>query len=144
MGSSVGRRLVLSLESEEGDLVADDILLRVDAELVDTLSALEATSLLVVCVDDLVGGGDDGVGGGEVVGVAATETELEVKVKIEVEVEVEETAEEALAAVVVLAEAEEGRCLSGGREGDGCDHGGLHLEACWVLTFVVECKGEMM
>lgn len=60
-----GGRLVVALEAGQGDVVADDILLAVDAELVDALGAFEAAGEGVVGVDDLVGGGDDLVGGGE-------------------------------------------------------------------------------
>lgn len=63
-----GRGLVLALEAGEGDVVADDVLFAVDAELVDAIGALEAASVGVVGVDDLVGGGFDLVGGGEVEG----------------------------------------------------------------------------
>lgn len=128
VGGSGGGRLVLALEAEGGDLVADDLLLSVDADLEDALGALQATSLLALGVDNLVRGGDDAVGGGEEGGLAAAEAELEVKVEVEVEIEVDEVAEEALAVVVLAAEVEDGGGLGSGREGDGGDGGGLHLE----------------
>jgi len=63
-----GGGLVVALEAGEGDVVADDVLFAVDAELVDAVGALEAAGVGVVGVDDLVGGGFDFVGGGEVEG----------------------------------------------------------------------------
>jgi len=66
VGGSVGGGLVVALEAGQGDVVADDVLLAVDAELVQALGALEATGVLVLGIDDLVGSGDDLVGGGEV------------------------------------------------------------------------------
>ena len=63
-----GGGLVVALEAGEGDVVADDVLFAVDAELVDAVGALEAAGVGVVGVDDLVGGGFDLVGGGEVEG----------------------------------------------------------------------------
>lgn len=68
VGGADGGRLVLALEAGEGDVVADDVLFAVDAELVDAVGALEAAGVGVVGVDDLVGGGFDLVGGGEVEG----------------------------------------------------------------------------
>jgi hypothetical protein len=65
VGGRDGGRLVLALEASEGDVVADGVLLAVDAELVKTASALEATGEGVVGVDDLLGDGDHFVGGGE-------------------------------------------------------------------------------
>lgn len=55
----IGRRLVLSAESIEGDVVADDVLLRVDAELEETPAVGQATGELVLAVDDFSGGGLD-------------------------------------------------------------------------------------
>ena len=63
-----GGGLVVALEAGEGDVVADDVLFAVDAELVDAVGALEAAGVGVVGVDDLVGGGFDLVGGGEIEG----------------------------------------------------------------------------
>jgi hypothetical protein len=63
-----GGGLVVALEAGEGDVVADDVLLAVNAELVDALGALEAAGVGVVGVDDLVGSGLDLVGRGEVEG----------------------------------------------------------------------------
>ena len=60
-----GGRLVVALEAGKGDVIADHVLLAVDAELVDALGAFEAAGEGVVGVDDLVGGCDDLVGGGE-------------------------------------------------------------------------------
>ena len=66
VGGGDGRGLVVALEAGEGDVVADDVLFAVDAELVDALGTLETAGVGVVGVDDLVGGGLDLVGGGEV------------------------------------------------------------------------------
>ena len=68
VGGGDGGRLVVALEAGEGDVVADEVLFAVDAELVDAVGAFEAAGVGVVCVDDLVGGGLDLVGGGEVEG----------------------------------------------------------------------------
>jgi hypothetical protein len=65
VGGRDGRRLVLALEAGDGDVVADDVLLGVDAELVQAAGALEAAGEGVVGVDDLLGEGDHFVGGGE-------------------------------------------------------------------------------
>lgn len=65
VSGSLGRGLVVTTEAKEGDVVANDILVRVDTILEDTVAALEATGELVLHVDDLVGGGQDIVGGGE-------------------------------------------------------------------------------
>jgi phage-related protein len=54
VSSRVGRRLVVSTESEEGDIVADDVLVGVNAELEDALASLKTASELVVGVHDLV------------------------------------------------------------------------------------------
>ena len=54
VSGSVGGRLVVSTEAVEGDVVADDILVGVDAELEETLASLESASELVVGVDNLV------------------------------------------------------------------------------------------
>jgi len=68
VGGRDSGRLVLALEASDGDVVADDVLLAVQAELVDTTGALKATSEGVVGVNDLLGDGDDLVGGGKVEG----------------------------------------------------------------------------
>ena len=68
VGGRDGGRLVLALEAGDRDVVADDVLLAVEAELVDTAGALEAAGEGVVGVDDLLGDGDHFVGGGEVEG----------------------------------------------------------------------------
>jgi hypothetical protein len=60
-----GGGLVVALEAGEGDVVADHVLLAVDAELVQAFGALEAAGEGVVGVDDLVRGGDHFVGGSE-------------------------------------------------------------------------------
>jgi hypothetical protein len=65
VGGRDGGRLVLALEAGDGDVVADDVLGAVEAELVDTAGALEAAGEGVVGVDDLLGDGDHLVGGGE-------------------------------------------------------------------------------
>lgn len=56
------------MEAGEGDVVADDVLFAVDAELVDAVGALEAAGVGVVGIDDLVRSGLNLVGGGEVEG----------------------------------------------------------------------------
>lgn len=127
VGGSVGRRLVLALEAEEGDLVADGVILGVDAELVDALGALETTGELVLGVDDLVRGGNDDVGGGEVVGLSTTETKLEVEVEVKVQVEAE-SEKTTLLAVVLVTKVEEGAGLGGGSEGGSGNGGGLHFD----------------
>lgn len=68
VGGGDGGGLVVALEAGEGDVVADDVLFAVDAELVDAVGALETAGVGVVGVDDLVGSGLDLVGGGEVEG----------------------------------------------------------------------------
>lgn len=60
-----GGRLVVALETGQGDVVADDVFFAVDAEFVQAFGALEAAGEGVVGVDDLVGSGVDFVGGGE-------------------------------------------------------------------------------
>lgn len=127
VGGSVGRGLVVTLEAEEGDLVADCVVLGVDTELVDALGALETAGELVLGVDDLVRGGNDDVGGGEVVGLSATETKLEVEVEVKVQVETE-AEETALLAVVLVTKVEEGAGLGGGSEDSGGNGGGLHFD----------------
>ena len=68
VGGRDGGRLVLALEAGDGDVVADGVLLAVDAELVNAASTLETAGEGVVGVDDLLGDGDHFVGGGEVEG----------------------------------------------------------------------------
>ena len=68
VGGGDGGGLVVALKAGEGDVVADDILFAVDAELIDAVCTLEAASVGVVGVDDLLGDGDHFVGGGEVEG----------------------------------------------------------------------------
>ena len=68
VGGGDGGGLVVALEAGEGDVVADDVFFAVDAELVDAVRAREAAGVGVVGVDDLVRGGLDLVGGGEVEG----------------------------------------------------------------------------
>lgn len=70
VGSSAGGGLEVAAESKEGDVVADDVLVGVDAVLEDSVGVGEAASELVLGVDDLVGGGLDVVDGGEVEGDA--------------------------------------------------------------------------
>lgn len=60
-----GRRLVVTSEAIDGDVVADDVLGGVDAEVEHASAALETTGELVLGVDNLVGAGDNVVGGGE-------------------------------------------------------------------------------
>jgi len=54
VSGSVGGRLEISTEAVEGDVVADNVLVGVDAELEETLASLESASELVVGVDNLV------------------------------------------------------------------------------------------
>lgn len=68
VGSSVGGGLKVTTEAINGDVVADDILVRVDAVKEPASGALKAASELVLAVDDLVGGGLDSVCGGVVEG----------------------------------------------------------------------------
>ena len=68
VGGGDGGGLVVALEAGEGDVVADDVLFAVDAELVGAVRAREAAGVGVVGVDHLVRGGFDLVGGGEVEG----------------------------------------------------------------------------
>lgn len=65
VSGSVGEGLVVAAEAKEGDIVADDVLVGVDAVLEDAVAALQATSELVLGVDDLVRGGQNIVGGCE-------------------------------------------------------------------------------
>lgn len=57
-----------AFEVDKGDVVADGVRERVDAEVEEALGALEAAGEVVFHVDDLVGGRDNVVGGGEVEG----------------------------------------------------------------------------
>jgi hypothetical protein len=68
VGGRDGGRLVLALEAGDGDVVADGVLLAVQAELVDAAGAFEAAGEGVVSINDLVGGGNQFVGRGEVEG----------------------------------------------------------------------------
>lgn len=68
VGGCQGRRLVLALEVHQGDVVADDILLGVNAVVEVADGAGQTAGGGVVAVDDLVGGSDDVVGCGEVEG----------------------------------------------------------------------------
>lgn len=68
VSGSVGGGLEVAAEAKEGDVVADDVLVGVDAVLEDSVGVGEATGELVLRVDDLVGGGFDVVDGGEVEG----------------------------------------------------------------------------
>lgn len=63
-----GRRLVVALESVDGDVEADNVLMDVDAVVEEPRAALEATRGVVLRVDDLVRGGDNLVGRGELEG----------------------------------------------------------------------------
>lgn len=60
--------LVLALEIVEGDVVADCVLVGVEAEEVEAFGAGEAAGGGVVGIDDLVWGSENGEGGGEVEG----------------------------------------------------------------------------
>lgn len=68
----VGGRLVVSTESIESDVVADNILVGVDAELEKALASLEATSELIFSVHNLVRGGNNLPGRSEGKGDVAT------------------------------------------------------------------------
>lgn len=68
VGRGRGGRLVVAAEVVESDVVAEDVLVAVQAELVQAGSAFEAAGVGVVGVDDLIGSGIDGVGGGELEG----------------------------------------------------------------------------
>jgi hypothetical protein len=63
--SGAGGRDVVTCDAGEGDVVADVVLLAVDAELVQAVGAFEAAGVGVVGVDNLVGESFDLVGGGE-------------------------------------------------------------------------------
>lgn len=65
VGGRGGRRLVVTLETIDGDVVADNILVGVDAKVEHASASLKTTSELVHGVDDLVGGGNDLVGRSE-------------------------------------------------------------------------------
>lgn len=65
VGRGRGGRLVVAAEVVQGDVVAEDVLVAVDAELVQACGAFQAAGVGVVGVDDLVWSGFDGVGGGE-------------------------------------------------------------------------------
>lgn len=60
--------LVLALEIVEGDVVADCVLVGVEAEEVEAFGAGEAAGGGVVGIDDLVWSSENGEGGGEVEG----------------------------------------------------------------------------
>lgn len=66
--STRGRRLVVAREAVNGDVVADDVLVRVNAEVEHASASLKATSELVLGVYHLVGAGYDIVGRGELKG----------------------------------------------------------------------------
>lgn len=68
VGGTRGRRLVVAREAIDGDVVADDVLVCVNAEVEHASATLEATSELVLGVYHLVGAGNDIVGGGELEG----------------------------------------------------------------------------
>lgn len=65
VSGSGGERLVLAAEAVEGDVVADDVLVGVDAVVEQASGALEAAGVGVHGVDDLIRASDDAVGGGE-------------------------------------------------------------------------------
>lgn len=56
VGGSVGGRLVVTSEAIQGDVIADDIFVRVDAKLEEALAALQSASVLVVCINNLIRG----------------------------------------------------------------------------------------
>lgn len=51
-------RLIFTLEAVDGDVVADDVLVDIDAIVEHAGAALKTTGRLVVRTNDLVGGGD--------------------------------------------------------------------------------------
>lgn len=108
VGGRVGRRLVLSAESIEGDVVADDILLRVDAELEQTPAVGQAAGELVLAVNDLSRSGLDLPSRGK----GEWDSGLGL-----------EEAEDSLLVLLILWHGRSG-CQSG--EGDG-EEGELHL-----------------
>lgn len=68
VGCRAGRGLVLALEVDQGDVVADDILLGVDAIVEVADGSGQSTSEGVVVIDDLVRCSDHVVSRGEVKG----------------------------------------------------------------------------
>jgi hypothetical protein len=55
----VGGRLVVSTESVESDVVADDVFVGVDTELEEAIASLKTTSKLVISVHDLIRSGNN-------------------------------------------------------------------------------------
>lgn len=80
MRSRLGRRLVLATETSNGDVIANDIFVRVDAELEETRSALKTASVLVHRVHNLLWARHDAVSGSEVEGSAMLGSVFLVKV----------------------------------------------------------------
>lgn len=65
MGGRLGERLVVPAEPEESDVVADNVLVGVQAKLEDSLGVGQTAGGHVVCTDDLVGSRNDVEGGCE-------------------------------------------------------------------------------
>ncbi len=70
MGGGLGRRLIVAAEASDGDVVANHILVRVDAKVERAAAALQAASKVVLRVDDILGRGEHAVGRGECKGAA--------------------------------------------------------------------------
>ena len=61
----LGRRLVVAAEAVNGNIVADDVFVAVNAELEEAACAGKTTCGCVLRVDDLSGGSRDAVSGSE-------------------------------------------------------------------------------
>ena len=116
VGGGESRALVLALKAGEGDVVADDVVVGVDAELEQASSTLETSSRHIFHVDNVFGLGDDLVGRCEVerAVLALAETKVNIQVKAEVD-----------AALVT----QDGAGLGEGGESGGDNDRGLHFDA---------------
>ena len=56
-----GRRVIIAAEASERNVVADNVLIAVDAIVIVALGADETAGVLVSGIDDLVGSGDNAV-----------------------------------------------------------------------------------
>lgn len=65
MGGGFGRRLILTAESIDGDVIANDILVGVDSVVEGASATFKTTSLLVLGIDDLIRRSLDTVSRGE-------------------------------------------------------------------------------
>jgi hypothetical protein len=87
MRGGQGHRLILATESLKSDVVADEVLMGVDAIEEEATGALEAASRLVVASNNLVGLGDNCVGRckGEwdILAVVSTKSKIQAEVKIQ-------------------------------------------------------------